>query len=141
MAEMIYTKINPQVLQHRLYEPSIITGYDDLVESIKQDGIKSPLVVDCNNGVIHSRGFDGNHRLTIAFTLGLDEIPVVLFSIHHKTGFEGKQITDVDNLIEIFGEDIKNEPVYESVANAIRKIRQNNNYPPNPLKNSSSIGD
>ena len=71
----------------------------------------------------------------------MDEIPVVLFSIHHKTGFEGKPITDVDDLIEIFGENIKNEPVYESVSNTIRRIRRQNNYPPDPLKNSSSIGD
>ena len=135
MAEMIYATVNPQILQHRLYEPSIETGYEDLIESIKQDGIKSPLVICCNNGKIHNEGFDGNHRLAIAFTLGLDEIPVVLFSIYHKTGFEGKSITDVDDLIEIFGENIKNEPVYESVSNTIRRVRRKNNYPPDPLKN------
>ena len=141
MAEMIYTMINPKILQNRLYEPSIEKGFEGLVESIKQDGIKSPLVVPCNNGKIHNEAFDGNHRLAISLTLGLDEIPVVLFSIHHKTGFEGKPITDVDDLIEIFGENIKNEPVYESVSNTIRRIRRQNNYPPDPLKNSSSIGD
>ena len=135
MAEMIYTTVNPQILQNRLYEPSIEKGFADLAESIKQDGIKSPLVVGCNNGIIHDKGFDGNHRLAIALTLGLDAIPVVLFSIHHKTGFEGKPITDVDDLIEIFGENIKNELVYESVANTIRRIRRQNNYPPDPLKN------
>ena len=131
---MIYTTVNPQTLRHRLCESLIETGYDDLSESIKQDGIKSPLVIGCNNGTIDNEGFDGNHRLAIAFTLGLDEIPVFLFSIHHKTGFEGKPITDVDDLIEIFGENIKNEIVYESVANTIRRIRRQNNYPPDPLK-------
>jgi hypothetical protein len=122
MAEMIYTEINPQVLRHRLYEPSIETGYDDLVESIKQDGIKSPLVIGSNNGTIHSTGFDGNHRLAIAFALGLDEIPVFLYSIHHKTGFDGEQINELDDIIRICGEDIKNESVWDEIRGAWKKL-------------------
>jgi len=118
---MIYTEINPQVLRHRLYEPSI-AGYDDLVESIKQNGITSPLVVGCNKGVIHSKGFDGNHRLAIAFTLGLDEIPVVLYSIHHKTGFDGKQINELDDILQICGEDIKNEDFWDELRGAWRRL-------------------
>jgi len=125
MAEMIYTEINPNEIEKNTA---------GLVESIKQDGIKSPLVIGSNNGTIHSAGFDGNHRLAIAFALGLEKIPVILYSIYHKTGFEGIPITDADDLIEIFGESVKNEPAYTSVANTIRKIRLNNNYPPDPLK-------
>jgi hypothetical protein len=107
------------------------------VESIKRDGIKYPLVVQCNNKKIsnHRGGFDvGNQRLLIALSLDLDKIPVILYSVYHKTGFEGIPITDADDLIEIFGKSVKNEPAYTSVSNTIRKIRQNNNYPPDPLK-------
>jgi len=134
MAEMIYTEINPNSMI-RQYETE--KSQAGLVESIKRDGIKYPLVVQCNNKKIsnHRGGFDvGNQRLLIALSLDLDKIPVILYSVYHKTGFEGIPITDADDLIEIFGESVKNEPAYTSVSNTIRKIRQNNNYPPDPLK-------
>ena len=126
MAEMIYTEIYPNEIEKNTA---------GLVESIKRDGIKYPLVVQCNNKKINRGCFDvGNQRLLIALSLDLDKIPIILYSIQHKTGFEGIPITDADDLIEIFGESVKNEPAYTSVSNTIRKIRQNNNYPPDPLK-------
>ena len=135
MAEMIYTEINlneikkntAQVLNKK-FKPS------DLVESIKRDGIKYPLVIQCNNKINKGCFEVGNQRYLIALLLGLEKIPAILYSIHHKIGFEGIPITDADDLIEIFGESVKNDPAYTSVSNTIRKIRQNNNYPPDPLK-------
>ena len=123
---MIYTEIDPNEIEKNTA---------NLVESIKQDGIKYPLVFQCNNKKINRGSFDvGNQRLLIALSLGLEKIPVVLYSIHHKTGFEGTPITDADDIVEIFGESGKNEPAYNGVANTIRKIRLKNNYPPDPLK-------
>ena len=136
MAEMIYTEIdlneikkNTAQVLNKKFKPS------DLVESIKRDGIKYPLVVQCNNKKINRGCFDvGNQRLLIALSLDLEKIPIILYSIQHKTGFEGIPITDADDLIEIFGKSVKNEPAYTSVSDTIRKIRLNNNYPPDPLK-------
>ncbi len=129
---MIYTEINPNSMI-RQYETE--KSQAGLVESIKRDGIKYPLVVQCNNKKINRGCFDvGNQRLLIALSLDLDKIPVILYSVYHKTGFEGIPITDADDLIEIFGKSVKNEPAYTSVSDTIRKIRQNNNYPPDPLK-------
>jgi len=125
MAEMIYTEIDPNEIKKNTA---------DLAESIKQDGIKYPLVVQCNNKNIKGVFEVGNQRYLIALSLGLEKIPIILYSIYHKTGFEGVPITDADDLIELFGKSVKNEPAYTSVANTIRKIRLNNNYPPDPLK-------
>jgi len=44
MAEMIYTKVNP-------YE--FIGQQIDLVKSIKQDGIKYPVIGHCNNRIVN----------------------------------------------------------------------------------------
>ena len=127
MAEIIYTVIDPNEINQKTV---------DLVESIKRDGIKYPLVVQCNNKVKPIKGcFDvGNQRNLIALSLGLEKIPVIFYSVYHTTGFTGQNITDVNDLIEIFGENVKNEPVYECVANVIKKVRLKNDYPPDPLK-------
>jgi len=72
MAEMIYTEIDPNSMI-RQYETE--KSQAGLVESIKRDGIKYPLVVQCNNKKIsnHRGGFDvGNQRLLIALSLDLD---------------------------------------------------------------------
>ena len=126
MAEMIYTKVNP-------YE--FIGQQIDLVKSIKQDGIKYPVIGHCNNRIVNRSAFDyGNQRMLIALSLGLDEVPAVLYSIHHKTGFEGTPITDINDIVKICGDGIKSEPVYRGIGDAMRKIRRQNNYPPDPLK-------
>ena len=63
MAEMIYTEINPNEIEKNTA---------GLVESIKRDGIKYPLVVQCNNKKINRGCFDvGNQRLLIALSLDL----------------------------------------------------------------------
>jgi len=123
---MIYTKVNP-------YE--FIGQQIDLVKSIKHDGIKYPVIGHCNNRIVNRSTFDyGNQRMLIALSLGLDEVPAILYSIHHKTGFDGEQINELDDIIRICGEDIKNEPVWDGIRGALRKLP----YP--RINNSSSIG-
>ena len=67
MAEIIYTRVNP-------YE--FIGQQIDLVKSIKQDGIKYPVLAHSNNRILNQSTFDyGNQRMLIALSLGLDEVP------------------------------------------------------------------
>jgi len=113
MAEIIYTEIDPNEINKNTV---------DLVGSIKRDGIKYPLVVQCNNKISKGCFEVGNQRYLIALSLGLKKIPVILYSIHHKTGFTGQNITDVNDLIGIFGEDIKNQPVWDEIRGAWRKL-------------------
>ena len=126
MAEMIYTRVNPY---------DFIGQQIDLVKSIKQDGIKYPVLVHSNNCIVNRSTFDyGNQRMLIALSLGLDEVPAVLYSVHQKTGFDGEQINELDDIIRICGEDIKNEPVWDGIRGAFRKLP----YP--RINNLSSIG-
>ena len=126
MAEMIYAKVNP-------YE--FIGQQMDLIKSIKEDGIKFPVLAHSNNRIVNQSTFDyGNQRMLIALSLGLDEVPAVLYSIHNKTGFKGIPITDINDIVKICGNGIKSEPVYKGIGDAMRKIRRQNNYPPDPLK-------
>ena len=123
---MIYTEINPNEIEKNTA---------GLVESIKRDGIKYPLVVQCNNKKINRGCFDvGNQRLLIALSLDLDKIPIILYSIQHKTGFKGTPITGINDIVKICGESIKDEPVYQIVVGVIKNIKRQNNYPPDPLK-------
>ena len=137
MAEMIYTNIEPKkeysgyLRNQNQWKKT--DEYKKLEADIKVNGIKFPIVGFCNNGVWGETKC-GNQRMSIALGLNINDIPAILYSIHHKTGFEGIPITDADDIVEIFGESVKNEPVYNSVSAHIRKIRQNNNYPPDPLK-------
>ena len=69
MAEMIYTRVNPY---------DFIGQQIDLVKSIKQDGIKYPVLAHSNNRIVNRSTFDyGNQRMLIALSLGLDEVPAV----------------------------------------------------------------
>ena len=123
---MIYTRVNP-------YE--FIEKQIDLVKSIKQDGIKYPVLGHCNNRIVNQSLIDcGNQRLLIALALGIDEIPAILYSVHNKTGFEGIPITGINDIVNVCGESIKKEPVYDCTVSAIKNIRRRNNYPPDPLK-------
>ena len=124
MAEIIYTEFKTS---------DINKISSDLVSSIKKNGIQYPLVIQCNNKTLKENFEVGNQRNLFALSLGLEKIPVIFYSVHHKTGFTGQNITDVNDLIEIFGENVKNEPVYECVANVIKKVRLKNDYPPDPL--------
>ena len=133
MAEMIYTMVNP-------YE--FIGQQMDLVKSIKQDGIKYPVIGHCNNRIVNRSTFNyGNQRMLIALSLGLDEVPAVLYSIHNKTGFKGIPIKNINDLYDIFGEGIKNEPIYRRIREVMRDIRLKNNYPPDPLKIKTQSDD
>ena len=133
MAEIIYTRVNP-------YE--FIGQQIDLVKSIKQDGIKYPVLAHSNNRIVNKSTFDyGNQRMLIALSLGLDEVPAVLYSIHNKTGFKGIPIKNINDLYDIFGEGIKNEPIYRRIREVMRDIRLKNNYPPDPLKIKTQSDD
>jgi len=133
MAEMIYTRVNPyEFIGHQM----------DLVKSIKQDGIKYPVLAHSNNRIVNKSTFDyGNQRMLIALSLGLDEVPAVLYSIHNKTGFKGIPIKNINDLYDIFGEGIKNEPIYRRIREVMRDIRLKNNYPPDPLKIKTQSDD
>jgi len=114
MAEMIYTRVNPY---------DFIGQQVDLIKSIKQDGIKYPVLAHSNNRIVNQSNFDyGNQRMLIALSLGLDEVSAVLYSIYHKTGFDGEQINKLDDIIRICGEDIKNESVWDEIRGAWKKL-------------------
>jgi hypothetical protein len=137
MAEIIYTEFKTSdinKISSDLVSSDINKVSSDLVSSIKKNGIQYPLVIQCNNKTLKENFEVGNQRNLIALSLGLEKIPVIFYSVHHKTGFTGQNITDVNDLIEIFGENVKKEPVYEWVANVIKNVRLKNNYPPDPLK-------
>jgi len=125
MAEIIYTEFKTKDISKTAV---------DLVSSVKKNGIQYPVVIQCSHKNIGGNFEVGNQRNLIALSLGLEKIPVIFYSVYQKTGFTGQHINDLNHLIEIFGENVKSEPVYGCVANIIRKIRSNNDYPPDPLK-------
>ena len=58
----------------------------------------------------------------IALALGLKKIPVILWSIHHKTGHQGKPINELGDIVDIFGEEIKDHHIYNMIEFAYRKL-------------------
>jgi hypothetical protein len=46
--------------------------YEELHDSIKKEGIKTPLDVSLRNNML----YDGHHRAVIARDLGIDQIPI-----------------------------------------------------------------
>ena len=140
MAEMIYTHIEPsEDYVNKTYSKSYLKNrranseYKKLRVNIINHGILYPIVASCNNQVI-GRLEVGGQRMGIAIDLRLNKIPAILYSIHRKTGFEGTPITDINDIVKICGDGIKSEPVYRGIGDAIRNIRRQNNYPPDPLK-------
>ncbi len=128
MAEIIYTHIDPLTAE---LGTSIAGRQRALVQSIKKDGIKFPLVMLANNGHADwDKGFNkfnvGNQRILIALGLGIREMPVVAYS-SNSTGFEGIPITCIDDIAEICGEGIKTEPTYRSIISALSKVKKWNN--------------
>lgn len=58
--------------------PGVMKGnerFDDMVESIKKYGIQEPITINLNWVII-----DGNHRLSAAKLLGLEIIPVKVWT-------------------------------------------------------------
>jgi hypothetical protein len=125
MAEMIYTNIEPKKEYSGFFRNQNTwkktDGFKKLEADIRENGIKFPIVGFCNNGVL-SETKCGNQRMAIALGLNINDIPAILFSIHHKTGFDGEQINELDDIIRICGEDIKNEPVWDEIRGAWRKL-------------------
>ncbi|MAG25080.1 hypothetical protein CMI47_05815 [Candidatus Pacearchaeota archaeon] len=122
MSEIIYTKINP-----KNYVEDInltISNIDKrLVEHIKKDGIKFPVLGFCNNKII--KFIVGTQRIVIAFKLGLTEVPAILYS-YDKTGFDGEVISELNDVVKLCGKDIINEPVYNEVRGICNRIRMLN---------------
>ena len=143
MAEMIYTHIKPveeYVSSFYLKRRRASSTYKELSDNINSNGILYPILAPSNNQVI-GRMHLGLQRMGIAIDLCLDTIPAILYSIRHKTGFKGVPITGINDIIKICGESIKNEPIYDGIIWAIKKIKQQNNYPPDPLEIKSQSDD
>ena len=150
MSEMIYTHINPKDLTpsafgqreeeitdfaESIYDPkkdkikelpesiynhpkkNIIDG----LKSMKKDGIKFPVVCECTDKKYKGLSI-GYRRLLIALALGLKKIPVVLWSEHHKTGHQGQPINEQSDIVDMFGEEIKDQETYAVIINAYRKL-------------------
>ena len=77
MSEIIYTKINPKDYIEDI-GLTISNINETLIESIKKEGIKFPILGFCNNKII--KFIVGAQRIFIAFKLGLTEVPAILYS-------------------------------------------------------------
>ena len=150
MSEMIYTHINPKDITpssfrqrekeitdfaESIYDPkedkvkelpeSIYNhrGKDiiDGLKSIKKDGIKFPVVCECTDKKYKGLSI-GYRRLLIALALGLKKIPAVLWSEHHKTGHQGQLINEKSDIVDMFGEEIKDQDTYSVIMGAFKKL-------------------
>ena len=120
MSEIVYTKINPKDYIEDI-DLTISNINETLAESIKNDGIKFPILGFCNNKI--TKFIVGTQRIVIAFKLGLSEVPAILYSLHNKTGFKGEIIRELNDVVKLCGKDIINEPVYNEVRSICNRMR------------------
>ena len=123
MSEIIYTKINPKDYIEDI-GLTISNINETLIESIKKEGIKFPILGFCNNKII--KFIVGAQRIFIAFKLGLTEVPAILYSLHSETGFIGEVIHELNDVVKLCGKDIINEPVYNEVRSICNRIEMLN---------------
>jgi len=123
MSEIIYTKINPKDYIEDI-DLTISNINETLIESIKKEGIKFPILGFCNNKII--KFIVGAQRIFIAFKLGLIEVPAILYSLHSETGFIGEVIHELNDVVKLCGKDIINEPVYNEVRSICNRIEMLN---------------
>ncbi len=123
MSEIIYTKINPKDYIEDI-GLTISNINETLIESIKKEGIKFPILGFCNNKII--KFIVGAQRIFIAFKLGLIEVPAILYSLHSETGFIGEVIHELNDVVKLCGKDIINEPVYNEVRSICNRIEMLN---------------
>ena len=125
MSEIIYTKINPKAYVDKKYFKNYLinSGINIvLLESIKRDGIKFPILGFCNDKKINGL-IVGTQRIMIAFKLGLIEVPTILYSLYNKTGFKGEIIRELNDVVKLCGKDIIDEPVYNEVRSICNRIK------------------
>ena len=123
MSEIIYTKINPKDYIEDI-GLTISNINETLIESIKKEGIKFPILGFCNNKII--KFIVGAQRIFIAFKLGLIEVPAILYSLHNETGLIGEVIHELNDVVKLCGKDIINEPVYNEVRSICNRIEMLN---------------
>jgi hypothetical protein len=123
VSEIIYTKINPKDYIEDI-GLTISNINETLIESIKKEGIKFPILGFCNNKII--KFIVGAQRIFIAFKLGLIEVPAILYSLHSETGFIGEVIHELNDVVKLCGKDIINEPVYNEVRSICNRIEMLN---------------
>ena len=123
MSEIIYTKINPKDYIEDI-DLTISNINETLIESIKKEGIKFPILGFCNNKII--KFIVGAQRIFIAFKLGLIEVPAILYSLHNETGLIGEVIHELNDVVKLCGKDIINEPVYNEVRSICNRIEMLN---------------
>jgi hypothetical protein len=123
VSEIIYTKINPKDYIEDI-GLTISNINETLIESIKKEGIKFPILGFCNNKII--KFIVGAQRIFIAFKLGLTEVPAILYSLHNETGLIGEVIHELNDVVKLCGKDIINEPVYNEVRSICNRIEMLN---------------
>jgi|TARA_R100000049_G_C1929488_1_gene73567 hypothetical protein len=128
-AKSIYSQSEEKIM--KLFESVYGQGGEfimNFIKSIKKDGIKFPIVCECNNKKYKAPTI-GYKRLLIALALGFKKIPVVLWSQHNKTGHQGKLINEQSDILDILGKEIENNLTHEHIVGAYRKLP----YPKNTI--------
>ena len=128
-AKSIYSQSEEKIM--KLFESVYGQGGEfimNFIKSIKKDGIKFPIVCECNNKKYKAPTI-GYKRLLIALALGFKKIPVVLWSQHNKTGHQGKLINEQSDILDILGKEIENQPTYNAIVASYKKLP----YPKNTI--------
>ena len=111
MGEFIYTKVNPKNYDYVL---------TNLIKDIKKRGIRYPIVGEMVNNKIHGLNVGGK-RWMVATALEYDEIPAIFYSRYdNKTGLEGTPVRSTGDLIDLFGEDVKNHDTYKILQHQMK---------------------
>tara|TARA_R100000005_G_C4995115_1_gene202018 strand:- start:443 stop:790 length:348 start_codon:yes stop_codon:yes gene_type:complete len=110
MSELILTSINPK---------DFFPLQKNLVRSIKDTGIKYPVVVESNNGI--TKPIMGFQRALASIALGINEIDAVLWSKNHTTGFNGEHIDSLEFIKNKY-KNIEKEPTYMAIQDAFYKL-------------------
>ena len=112
MAEIIYTKINPNDYDFEV---------TNLVKDVKKNGFLYPVILEMVDNKIKNLSI-GIERWLIGSSLD-KEIPVILYSKYdNKTGLDGISIEDMNHSVELFGYDFKNQPTYDNLQNRLKEL-------------------
>lgn len=117
MAQVIYKRMNPNDLD---------TTVMDFVEDIKENGVKYPVIAEVEDKKIKNLSFlnsgDLAKRWTICSILNM-ELPIIMYAKRDKTtGFDGIPLDGMNHAIEIFGEDLRNQPTYGTLQLAMKDL-------------------
>ena len=112
MAEIIYTKINPNDYDFEV---------TNLVKDVKKNGFLYPVILEMVDNKIKNLSI-GIERWLIGSSLD-KEIPVILYSKYdNKTGLDGIPIEDMNHSVELFGYDFKNQLTYNNLKNRLKEL-------------------